>query len=458
MFNRILVPTYHFIKTLADSHLQNKNIKNVFRQAFYLFSGDGLSFVAVFFSHVILTRCLGAEKYGLMALVIATVTIVYQFFDFRVREAIVKFYVEFKADGQKHRALAIVKLCYLVTFLTGIIAFLAIVLLSDVIVNYLVKVSSAKKLIIIFAFTTLGITLSGASMGIFQAVNKFSLIAKTNSLRAMMSFAAVFVLIFLLDKDLYELFIANAFISFSIMLIVTYLSLKHLRKDLEIAIDSFNIRGMWQELRGEKNRIFHLFRHSYLNAFFKIFKGQMDIIILGYLSTQSQIGYYKLAKTVASITGVLSRPISEVMYVEVFKIRNKPKRTQSIKSYILTQSSLTLVTMIGFLLVGKKLIALCFGNEFSVAFYPAAVLLLANSIFPIFVWAKSILVDSGKYHIQTYLTAITTVLNIFLLFILISKFGIVGASVTFLIVALINNIYKVMYLWKRGYIYLAEIS
>ncbi len=103
--------------------LTNKGLfKKFLKQSFWLYGGMGVAQIAGVIDLAVLARSLTLVEFGQLALIIGYGSVVNALIDFRVWEAILKFFNEHFAAHDFGRALAVLRLCVAIDVGTGVVA------------------------------------------------------------------------------------------------------------------------------------------------------------------------------------------------------------------------------------------------------------------------------------------------------------------------------------------------
>jgi len=70
----------------------------------------------------------------------------------------------------------------------------------------------------------------------------------------------------------------------------------------------------WAHLKGRRKEIFSFLAFNDLNALLGMISKQLDVVILGYFRNSTEVGYYKLAKSLAGVMGYITGPLQAVLY------------------------------------------------------------------------------------------------------------------------------------------------
>ena len=105
------------------SFRNDKIFRKLVSNSSWLLGANGVSAVLGFVTGILMARSLGAEQYGILALVTSFTSVANQIFDSRSWEVGIKFTTQFMKANDEPRALAVIKLGYLVDIATSIAGF-----------------------------------------------------------------------------------------------------------------------------------------------------------------------------------------------------------------------------------------------------------------------------------------------------------------------------------------------
>ncbi|HEY7535237.1 MAG TPA: oligosaccharide flippase family protein, partial [Thermodesulfobacteriota bacterium] len=201
--------SHHTIQTVKKRLLLN---------ASWLLGGKTLAGGFSAIQTVILARLLGVDNYGLLALIIAYVDVLNNFFDFRVWETATKYIGTFWTNGERDKTLSMIKLSYLIDISSGILAFIIAVLTAKFASSYLIHSPNAYTLIWIYSLSLLIDTANSTSDAILRVFDKFKRIAFVSSFISLFKLILVVLFLYLgmgINGVLLS-FISASFLGFSI--------------------------------------------------------------------------------------------------------------------------------------------------------------------------------------------------------------------------------------------------
>jgi O-antigen/teichoic acid export membrane protein len=241
--------------------------------------------------------------------------LVYTIFDARSLEASLKYLSEFNARGERDRELAMCKLGYAVDCTIVSIAFLVVLVTAPWAAESVVHRSQVAGLIILYAAALLPGALVPTSYAVLATFGQFYTIALIDIITALVRVVLVLSLVFS-GWQLAGVVWGNAVATILSGLLygasACILTLKRWKASW--------LQGRWQALGGRRREIVGFLVYNDLNSLLGIIPKQLDVTLLGYLRGPAEVGFYKLAKSLAGIAGYLVGPLQWVSFPELARV------------------------------------------------------------------------------------------------------------------------------------------
>jgi O-antigen/teichoic acid export membrane protein len=196
------------------------------------------------------------------------------------------------------------------------------------------------------------------------------------------------------------------------------------------------LQGCWHALRGHHGEIFRFFAYSDLSALLGMIPKQLDVVLLGYFRNPTEVGYYKLARSIASLVGYLVKPLQSVIY---------PKLTQLWSSgelQVRWQRVQWLGLVSGFPLGGMViassflvpvLLPLFVGYAYGPAVVATQLLLAGAGVWLAFFWLRPLFLARGWVKEWTGCIALFAICDLVGWVIIVPSYGYVGMSAWWLV-------------------------
>ncbi len=352
-----------------------------------------------------------------------------QLTDFRVWETATKYVAEFWVKEDKPRALATVKLCYLIDALTGIVAFFIVVWTARLAANWILRQPGVADLVILYAVTLLFATVNGTSTAILRVFNKFSWLTLNSTSLALVKFLLV-VSVVSLERGLRGIIIAYIVGEFIEGLTTTALSLRVIRATLWEAKGEAAI----SLLRGRSKEIGKFLLNTNLNALLKMVRN-LDVMTVGYLRSPIEVGYYRVAKDSMNLLALTSDPIYFAIYPELARIwASKDKETFKafIRGVTVFMGAVFWPLLGGVFVFAPSIIEWTVGKDFLPASNAIRIMVWMLASLPL-IWAGPALLAMDRADLAFRVGLLTTIIMVVSLLLLVPFLGYIGAALAFLI-------------------------
>ena len=163
-----------------------------------------------------------------------------------------------------------------------------------------------------------------------------------------------------------------------------------------------------------------------------VFNNSIDIIMIGAIGTNEQVGYYRVAMSIAALVtlGLQTMNLYSLPYITKYlglecrqKLRNIITRTTQISFMF------SVLVVIIILILGSDFLTTVFGEDFKPAQDILVILIIGHLINAFFGPARAILIMSGREKLASQITLIGCGLNVILNFGLIPIYGPIGAAI-----------------------------
>jgi O-antigen/teichoic acid export membrane protein len=409
----------------------NKSQKKLFKNASWLFGGKSASGIFTAIQTIVIARMLGVSDYGLLALVIAYISVLNMFFDLKVWETATKYIGTYLEKGESDKTRSMIKLSYILDIGSGVVAFIIAILSAKLISAYIIHSPDAYILIWIFSISLFIDTANSTSDAILRVFDRFKSIAFINSFQKLFRLIVVVALLlggFGIKGVLYG-FILASFIGFSIRMWIVIKTLNE--NDLEgwFSADVGLIKDEW------KGILWFLGNTSFIATLKTGNERYLGIMILGYFVGKDAVAYYKIASTVASLANKVVDPLYEAIYPELVKFASsnaikdfKRMIKSTTKSLVLIIIPLTVIIII----FAEPIISIVFGKDYVPATNALRILAAAVLIVRFTFWINPALLSMGRPGLRTILGVISTSVYLALMFLLVPEYSYIGAAFAFL--------------------------
>ncbi|GAB4581718.1 MAG: hypothetical protein Fur0022_44680 [Anaerolineales bacterium] len=297
------------------------DFRGLLKDSTWAFAGmvatSGLYFVEV----MLLARYFSQELLGVYFLIISFPELVQQVLDVRVKEIMVRYLALFVGQGEKRKAVALIKFLWLLDVGVALLAMVLVMLLSGVVSSALFLDSGYASLMILYAVGMLFEALDSASGPILRVFGRFDLAFLASLLIALVRIGVI-ALAMGWDTGLSGLIFARVLVFVFSTLFLGYLSLKIAWRELG---DHFHtplneLRSMYRELVGFAFQV-------NISSTLKTLVSKLDVMIVGLILGEASVAVYKITTQLAKTLLLFSDPLSMAVYPRFSLLfsQNQPK-------------------------------------------------------------------------------------------------------------------------------------
>ncbi len=351
----------YFRTQLRRLFVDDTPLIRLFRNAGWLFGGDAVTMGIGVVQGILIARSLGVEMFGALSLITTYTLFVNQLIDSRVWETVIKYVSQFRTTGDEERVTAVIKLSYLIDLSTGSLAFLLVLATSSLAASLFIKDVSLAPLIRLFSLSVLVAIPQDTSTALLRVNNRFRWLAFQNTFEAVVRFVGV-IAVLLLDGGVISLLIVYL-ITGAISTIILLLMVFRIRWEIGLV----NLRhASIRILRPQGREIGKFLLATNGNALLKMLRNA-DVLLLGLLLNPTQVGYYRVARSLTNLMNMPVNPIYTTSYPEFANLWHEGKLFD-LKTFVLKiLATTTMIAVIGGLVMfflGEWIIRLSVGTEY----------------------------------------------------------------------------------------------
>ncbi|MBN2197986.1 flippase [Candidatus Wolfebacteria bacterium] len=410
------------INKLKDFFFKNKTSRQtIAKNVFWLSMGQiaGRLIRALFIIYA--ARLLGATEYGVFSYALGLAGFFTIFADIGINQILTK-----EASQKPEKA----SIYFATSFWIKTVLLLGTIILVIFVAPHFSKIESAKIIIPFVAILVIFDNLRELSNAFFRAKEKMELEAFVNVLMNI-SIALIGIVI------LYYFSSAKA-VTFSYIGSAgagLFTAVFILREEFSKIISNFDRKLVRPILKSA----WPIALSGLLGAFML----NVDIIMLGWIRSAQEIGFYSAGQKIIQLFYVLPTIIASAIFPILSRTVGKKqhqKATLIIEKGMTIILSLAIPLVIGGIILGKPIINFLYGNEYLPGALSFQVLLLTILIvFPQILLGNLVLVYNKQKKIAGYMF-FASISNIVFNALLIPKFGIIGAAIATVIVQISYNI------------------
>ena len=395
-------------------------LKKVLLETKELAFSQVLIVVLLFIQISVVTKGLGASKYGRAALVLALIALIFRTFHSKNSDVTL---LMLKKHGKN-----IYTISLLFDIFIGLISMFFCVILLQSSFNTLFGDYQFNSIILILLSSRVIQTFSESSKAVLTFHGKFKKFALVDSVSNISRFLAI-VILFYFEQSIENYFLGHALFSATYGLLGVFVCRKYLK------ISDISIKNM-----KEYFQVFKLdFFKQRLDQLVGIIPQHLDLIILGYFTDFSTVGVFRIAKR-------LVEPINYVITILNPYVQNQLSRNETLVNFKDLVKNILLplifVLTMGYVLLGRNFIQFLSGKEFIEAFYPMMILLGGYCTYLATFWIRQLLLfnDLLQYHAIGRLIATASFLLFSFLF--VSQFGASGLAMALSISMILQKVYE----------------
>ncbi|MBN2668088.1 MAG: oligosaccharide flippase family protein [Bacteroidales bacterium] len=365
-----------------------------------------------------MTRFLGPEGKGIYAVFFNNNVLFTLLFSFNVNLAIIYFISKKKI--LKEKILNVALYIFLFSFL-GFILFLTSIYLiipdNVFFPNGYDTLQYYGFAIVYFSLTLINSIYSS----IFQAFKMFKYVnglSITNSSISMIVFLILFLISPKLNSDIKIEFVLLSLLSIILLISIiwTVLYIVHIRILPKFSLD-----------RKLLKIVFSFVIIGYLSNLLNSFNYRLDIWVVEYYTGLRELGLYSLAVNFSQMLWMISTPIVMVLHPFI-NSSSKDAQQKYIGLYSRLNTSVIIIIGVILLVLSDVLIPLIYGNEFAGSINSFKILIFGAIVGGVTKVFAVIMVINNKLKYNLISTAVGLAFTLVLDFVLIPKFGILGAS------------------------------
>lgn len=380
----------------------------------WVFFSSVLTFPLGFILSIILARFLGAHDLGLYRIAITIYGIVTIIAIFGIPSSLIKFIAEIKEDKEKLHQMA--SCGFVNAFILGLIVSTVVFLSSGLLAN-IFNIPELEKLLkilaILFPFASFYSVQDGLLTGL-RKMRRYTVLSVTRNVLTCISIGFFVFLGFGVEGAIYGML----FSSIAACLIGFFLLKKYINLNLK------NYLSNTKKILSFGSQVFTA------NAINKV-NYHADIILIGYLLTPVQVGYYSVAIGLTRFFWIIPQSIQKISYpiISEFWKEKSPSMSRLIDKNIKYSISILLPMGLGVGLFSKQIITIIYGEQFIHAVLPFLVLLVGTIILGIVKSIGGSLPGVGRPDLAVKKVGVSALLNVFLNVLLIPQYGILGAAI-----------------------------
>lgn len=371
-------------------------------------------------SGIFITRIISTESRGVYAVLIANASLFLTLFGFSMVTAIIYF-------------LASKKLKLSQVFALNLLTFLVMMLLSGITIAILhfthhidiLFLDAFSKQIFIWFFLYLALLFINSTFSaVFQAHKMFHIVNRVSLFNSIFNILLYGLLFLLYQFQLYPISLNSILLISVFVLILNFFQWNfHFTKHFDYKVD-FKI-----DYKTHLRELVHYLGLAHLSNIISFFNGRVVLWVLAYYLDNFQIGIFSISLGLSQILSFISLPLSQVLLPYLSSENQEDRNRLFIVFSKMHFSIMVLMSLFG-VVIAPYVIPVLYGAQYAESVIPFFIMILGfvfNSQTRII---SSYMFSSNKVVINLYGTIVGFVSTIFFYFVLIQKYGIIGAAIS----------------------------
>ncbi|HIH26255.1 flippase [Candidatus Woesearchaeota archaeon] len=416
----------------------DKALKDIAKGAGFAFAGIMISKVLGYSYRLIIAR-LGPEDYGILSIALAIFNFLGIIAVLGMPQAIQRYVSFYKERKQESKILGIVRYCLRLTFSFGVIIALILFILSDWIA---VSIFHEQKLSLLIKIIAVIIPLDGIRSIFINLCKAYKYLLPEIYIRNIGEnfIKVVFTIIFLsLGLGLLGATLAYA-VAVIFTVILSYIFVKKVYKFRSEKQPEYE-RRVW----------LHYSIPLLINHFLLLILLWMDTFMLGIFRSSGEVGIYNAASPTAQLIYVFPLALLS-LFLPVLSSLYSKNDTKALHSCYASVTKWIFVVNLYSLIVltyfAREILTLLFGKIYETGFIVLIILVSGYFIYHLSLPANNILMIIEKTRLVFIISLIGATLNIILNYLLIPKYGILGAGIATGLSVLIMGIMNFIFVYK----------
>lgn len=422
--------------------------RNVVGQSTWLYGGMAVAQVMGVAELAVLTRFLSLEAFGQLALIISYGATLNSLIDFRVWEALIKFFNEYYAAGEHEKARGVLRLCLTIDAGTGVIATVLMIATANLVAGPILKDASLGSEVMLYSLALLFATTAPTATGLLRVFQRFDLLGGMDAASGILLRSAT-IIAAVTTRSLQMVVLATVIARLIEGLLVNGLAIVETRKRIGRLLPTQPL------LPEERKQILRFILGTNVLGTLKLLTSYVDILLLGYFGGPEVSGVYKVAVSASNLHDMLNTPITTIAYPEIVRARQEsPQKLRStVKMLTLISGAITAASGVVLFLFAGTVIHLVSDN---VAYANAAlyfrIMIVGNIVNGIFFSTGLLIMANERVWLVNRIHFARAIIGLALMATLIPWLGGLGAS----LIHMFNNVFvslaQAVVCLRNGYI------
>ncbi|MEI6558597.1 MAG: oligosaccharide flippase family protein [Rhodospirillaceae bacterium] len=408
------------------------SLRRLFTNGSYLFGGSAAAMVLALLQTLILARTLGPAEFGIWSGVQAYVLVAYSLCTFRTSEPVTRYLVEFRdRDDQGLMALLLGSALATET-VTRVLALVVIALSVPWLAGELPGGMAAVPLYMLIGTMQVCAVFDQVWFSVARDLGRYRAIAVLNTAFPLMRVGGLGLLLALGQLSLFSAGWLMA-ISGALQAVITGGCLfAAMAEGYGLRLPALAGAGLLRR-RHELDAFWGFMGATFLWSICSSAIKEADTLVLGFFRPAEEVGWYRLAKSLAATVMRVGEMLSQVIYQDFSELVVRRDLAEVRRRVlVLCRTWLPVVsvgTLVG-ILVARPMIVLVFGAAFEPSVLPFQMLLLASGFVTMVFWVRPIVLALELYWYNFRITVVQGLLLLPLNVVMCQAYGMLGATAT----------------------------
>ena len=384
------------LRTLWEKVLESTFVRHVGMLTVSNIAGT----VLIILQGVIVARILGPTEYGVAGLILSYPSLFINVLSVRSSEVTLTYLGTYSSEADDEKAVSLIKLGYLLDMLVAVCTILLVGASAGWAGRNVVKAEGTTWLIVLVALSLLPASVVNTSRAVLCFLERFRTIAAIQFLVTLVRSIAIIVFV-LLGNGVMGVILGHILGTLTQVVLYSVFGLRWIRTHWKGSV----LRVRIDSLRDDAGSLRQFILFNSASTVVTSLVKQMDIPLLGFFRNPTEVGYYRLARSIASMVGYLVDPLVSVAFPRISKLFSEKGiggLKQLIRRYT-TQVSIALSTGAVVILPAVPwLIRVIYGEAFLPSAFPAISLLVQSIIWLFFFWLRPVYLCIGRIRHWTY--------------------------------------------------------
>jgi O-antigen/teichoic acid export membrane protein len=381
----VVGPLRRALKTVRRSNLA--------RHVAPLWGAEGVVLLTGLVQALVVARVLGPREYGVVALAMATPTLLFTFFDPQAYEAVVRYVSRFVGEGDADRAAAVPRLAYAVD---GALAFAGLAVVMAVApwaADHVLKAPGATELVVAYGVGLCASAPLSTSRAVLTSFDRFRVLATVGTAGAILRTALVVSLVGM------GLGASGVVYGSVVGLVLECLMMGVAAERAQRATTGRSWRSVRIGLLGADRRAILAFMlHTELVSLAGALVKHADVVVLGAASGPQAAGHYRLAWQLVSPMTRITLPLQQVFYARSARM-GAVSDWEGLRDLIRRQTRYVGAPLAAVVLAAIPVVVLAVpslaGRDYAPAAVPAAFLLVGTAAGVALFWVRPAYLATG---------------------------------------------------------------